>query len=132
MYLLIIVDKIHVDSNSISITRILIIMIIIIILLIIPISHFLCLIFPSPKYSYMFDEPSSYLDVKQRLKAARVIRSLLKTNTYVIISFISKIEYNEKRYFIANLFFFFFFFYHYNLIPIRIPSCILYILYIVM
>jgi translation initiation factor RLI1 len=24
----------------------------------------------------MFDEPSSYLDVKQRLKAARTIRSL--------------------------------------------------------
>ena len=27
---------------------------------------------------YMFDEPSSYLDVKQRLKAAQVIRSLLR------------------------------------------------------
>ena len=27
--------------------------------------------------SYMFDEPSSYLDVKQRLKAARAIRDLL-------------------------------------------------------
>lgn len=27
---------------------------------------------------YMFDEPSSYLDVKQRLKAAEVIRDLLK------------------------------------------------------
>jgi len=26
---------------------------------------------------YMFDEPSSYLDVKQRLNAARMIRSLL-------------------------------------------------------
>ncbi|GJT41368.1 ABC transporter E family member 2 [Tanacetum coccineum] len=26
---------------------------------------------------YMFDEPSSYLDIKQRLKAAQVIRSLL-------------------------------------------------------
>jgi ATP-binding cassette subfamily E protein 1 len=25
---------------------------------------------------YMFDEPSSYLDVKQRLKAAQVVRSL--------------------------------------------------------
>ncbi|PNT62169.1 ABC transporter E family member 2-like [Brachypodium distachyon] len=34
---------------------------------------------------YMFDEPSSYLDVKQRLKAARVIRSLLRTNSYVIV-----------------------------------------------
>ena len=29
---------------------------------------------------YMFDEPSSYLDVKQRLKAAQVIRSLLRPN----------------------------------------------------
>lgn len=27
---------------------------------------------------YMFDEPSSYLDVKQRLQAAHAIRSLLK------------------------------------------------------
>ncbi|VAI05255.1 unnamed protein product [Triticum turgidum subsp. durum] len=34
---------------------------------------------------YMFDEPSSYLDVKQRLKAARVIRSLLRSNSYVIV-----------------------------------------------
>ncbi|CAO3682658.1 unnamed protein product [Rhizopus microsporus] len=33
---------------------------------------------------YMFDEPSSYLDVKQRLNAARVIRSLLSSNTYII------------------------------------------------
>lgn len=33
---------------------------------------------------YMFDEPSSYLDVKQRLNAALVIRSLLKPTTYVI------------------------------------------------
>ncbi|SCV04273.1 LAMI_0H14796g1_1 [Lachancea mirantina] len=33
---------------------------------------------------YMFDEPSSYLDVKQRLKAALVIRSLLDPTTYVI------------------------------------------------
>lgn len=32
----------------------------------------------------MFDEPSSYLDVKQRLKAAHVIRSLLDEKTYVI------------------------------------------------
>lgn len=29
---------------------------------------------------FMFDEPSSYLDVKQRLKAAQVIRSLLRPN----------------------------------------------------
>jgi len=34
--------------------------------------------------SYMFDEPSSYLDVRQRLAAARVIRSLLSHNIYVI------------------------------------------------
>ena len=33
----------------------------------------------------MFDEPSSYLDVKQRLNAARVIRSLLSPSTYVIV-----------------------------------------------
>lgn len=33
---------------------------------------------------YMFDEPSSYLDVKQRLNAARTIRSLLDPDTYVI------------------------------------------------
>jgi ATP-binding cassette subfamily E protein 1 len=33
---------------------------------------------------YMFDEPSSYLDVKQRLKAARTIRSLLTPTSYVI------------------------------------------------
>ncbi|BFZ60138.1 Fe-S cluster-binding ribosome biosynthesis protein [Saitoella coloradoensis] len=33
---------------------------------------------------YMFDEPSSYLDVKQRLNAARTIRSLLDPTTYVI------------------------------------------------
>lgn len=32
----------------------------------------------------MFDEPSSYLDVKQRLKAAEVIRSLLTPDNYVI------------------------------------------------
>ena len=33
----------------------------------------------------MFDEPSSYLDVKQRLNAAKVIRSLLDPTTYVIV-----------------------------------------------
>jgi ATP-binding cassette, sub-family E, member 1 len=32
----------------------------------------------------MFDEPSSYLDVKQRLKAAKMIRSLLAHDNYVI------------------------------------------------
>jgi ATP-binding cassette subfamily E protein 1 len=32
----------------------------------------------------MFDEPSSYLDVKQRLSAAKIIRSLLRSDDYVI------------------------------------------------
>ncbi|KAF9197270.1 Fe-S cluster-binding ribosome biosynthesis protein [Haplosporangium sp. Z 27] len=34
---------------------------------------------------YMFDEPSSYLDVKQRLNAARTIRSLLQPTCFVIV-----------------------------------------------
>lgn len=36
---------------------------------------------------YMYDEPSSYLDVKQRLRAAEMIRSVLeyKTGVYVIV-----------------------------------------------
>lgn len=34
---------------------------------------------------YMFDEPSSFLDVKQRLNAAQAIRSLLGPTTYVIV-----------------------------------------------
>lgn len=33
---------------------------------------------------YMFDEPSSYLDVQQRMKAATAIRSLLDSQNYVI------------------------------------------------
>ena len=32
----------------------------------------------------MFDEPSSYLDVKQRLKAGRMIRSMLQPDVYVV------------------------------------------------
>jgi ATP-binding cassette, sub-family E, member 1 len=32
----------------------------------------------------MFDEPSSYLDIRQRLVAAEVIRSLLTNDNYVI------------------------------------------------
>ena len=32
----------------------------------------------------MFDEPSSFLDVKQRLNAARTIRDLLRPDDYVI------------------------------------------------
>ncbi|CAH8539697.1 unnamed protein product [Heterobilharzia americana] len=34
---------------------------------------------------YMFDEPSSYLDVKQRLKTAIAIRELLEGTNYVIV-----------------------------------------------
>ncbi|KAI2621522.1 P-loop containing nucleoside triphosphate hydrolase protein [Hypomontagnella submonticulosa] len=34
---------------------------------------------------YMFDEPSSYLDVKQRLSAAQMIRSLLNPENYVVV-----------------------------------------------
>ncbi len=33
---------------------------------------------------YMFDEPSSYLDIKQRMKAAKFIRNLTSSNTYVL------------------------------------------------
>lgn len=33
---------------------------------------------------YMFDEPSSYLDVKQRLNAARAIRNLIRVDDYII------------------------------------------------
>ncbi|ELU43278.1 RNase L inhibitor [Rhizoctonia solani AG-1 IA] len=35
-------------------------------------------------YRYMFDEPSSYLDIRQRLQAAQVIRALLTHDNYVI------------------------------------------------
>ena len=35
---------------------------------------------------YLFDEPSSYLDVKQRLQAARAIRSLKKEDKTVIVA----------------------------------------------
>lgn len=33
----------------------------------------------------MFDEPSSYLDVKQRLRAAQMIRSLIRPDNYIIV-----------------------------------------------
>jgi ATP-binding cassette subfamily E protein 1 len=33
---------------------------------------------------YMFDEPSSYLDIKQRLKSANLIRSLANEDKYVV------------------------------------------------
>lgn len=34
---------------------------------------------------YLFDEPSSFLDVRQRLTAARVIRSLLGSDKYIVV-----------------------------------------------
>lgn len=34
---------------------------------------------------YLFDEPSSYLDVRERIKAAKLIRNYLKNNKYVIV-----------------------------------------------
>lgn len=34
---------------------------------------------------YMFDEPSSYLDIRQRLAAARVIRGLVTNTNYVVV-----------------------------------------------
>uniref|UniRef100_A0A7S2VM72 Uncharacterized protein n=1 Tax=Zooxanthella nutricula TaxID=1333877 RepID=A0A7S2VM72_9DINO len=34
---------------------------------------------------YMFDEPSSFLDVKQRLQAAHLVRSLLRAENYVVV-----------------------------------------------
>lgn len=34
---------------------------------------------------YMFDEPSSFLDVKQRLNAGKMIRGLLRPDDYVIV-----------------------------------------------
>lgn len=34
---------------------------------------------------FMFDEPSSYLDVKQRLKAAYTIRSLIRPDKFIIV-----------------------------------------------
>jgi ATP-binding cassette subfamily E protein 1 len=33
---------------------------------------------------YMFDEPSSYLDVKQRMRSAKMIRQMSNTNAYVV------------------------------------------------
>ncbi len=35
---------------------------------------------------YLFDEPSSYLDVKQRLEVARIIRSLKEENKTVVVA----------------------------------------------
>lgn len=46
--------------------------------------HVPCWQLMSPLSRYMFDEPSSYLDIKQRLRAAEVIRGLLTPDCYVI------------------------------------------------
>ena len=57
---------------------------------------------------YMFDEPSSYLDVRQRLNAARVIKSLLRTNRYVIVvNLLSLLTENSRKlaYLISLIFF---------------------------
>ncbi|XP_010511564.1 PREDICTED: ABC transporter E family member 1-like [Camelina sativa] len=45
----------------------------------------IALVFLQKAVIYMFDEPSSYLDVRQRLKAAQVIRSLLRHDNYIIV-----------------------------------------------
>lgn len=34
---------------------------------------------------YIFDEPTSYLDVKQRIKAAKLIRGLQTPDNYIIL-----------------------------------------------
>ena len=34
---------------------------------------------------YIFDEPSSYLDVKQRINAAKTIRSTISSDNYIIV-----------------------------------------------
>lgn len=34
---------------------------------------------------YMFDEPTSYLDVKQRIKMAKLVRALQTLNNYIIV-----------------------------------------------
>ncbi len=55
---------------------------------------------------YMFDEPSSYLDVKQRLKAALAIRSLIQENRYRQVSYlynICKSNYSFSSFLIKQL-----------------------------
>jgi len=44
-----------------------------------------CIVCVQDAEVYIFDEPSSYLDVKQRLRMAEAIRSLLKADNYVIV-----------------------------------------------
>ena len=43
---------------------------------------------------YMFDEPSSYLDVKQRLKAATSIRSLVADNAFGQKAYVLVVEHD--------------------------------------
>jgi ATP-binding cassette subfamily E protein 1 len=45
----------------------------------------ICIVVCQDASVYMIDEPSSYLDVRQRMKAAEVIRSLLTPDNYVIV-----------------------------------------------
>lgn len=48
-------------------------------------QRFICsMVYVQKADIYMFDEPSSYLDVKQRLKAALAIRQLLAHDNYII------------------------------------------------
>ena len=41
---------------------------------------------------YMFDEPSSYLDVRQRLTAAKTIRELIAPDKYIFIYLLHILE----------------------------------------
>lgn len=45
----------------------------------------ICIVAAQDATVYMIDEPSSYLDVRQRMKAAEVIRGLLTPDKYVIV-----------------------------------------------
>jgi len=45
----------------------------------------ICIVAAQDASVYMIDEPSSYLDVRQRMKAAEVIRELLTPKKYVIV-----------------------------------------------
>lgn len=47
---------------------------------------------------FMFDEPSSYLDVKQRLNAAKTIRSLLHPDKYVWTFFLNNLDVTNVRF----------------------------------
>jgi ATP-binding cassette subfamily E protein 1 len=45
----------------------------------------ICVTCLKPANVYIFDEPSNFLDVKQRLEVAKLIRSVSNTNTYVLV-----------------------------------------------